>query len=174
MTLLKNLNLRLGKAIKLLLCLSASIFLLSCKKQEDHPVIFSVLKDGTEWLPTNKSVIYSVNSKEFHIQAEKKFPQYTELLLIDIKIGDLSSPVIFNQFSAGWIELISGQGLTNTFHITTDPINIIHITSIDSISKEITGTFSIKLSRDKIFQQPDTIHLTEGIFSLPYYDVSIP
>lgn len=154
----------------LILFLPILLFLNSCEKEEtDLPANFKVIKAGNEWVPTISSVVYSVHEKKFMIHAQKGTKSFAEILYIGFEINDLSNPFHGKIYSSLY-DLTGGDILSNSFTLTPDLENTIHITSLDTIGKEITGTFNLKLVGDAHYQQPDTILLTEGFFSLPYQE----
>ena len=160
------------KTRNILLCLSILLFLHSCEKEKNAlPVSFKVIKAGNEWVPTISSVVYSVYEKKFTIHAQKGASKsFSEILFIGFKINDLSNPIHSNIYSSLY-DLTGGDIISNLFTLIPDLENTIQITSLDTIGKEITGTFNLKLARDAHYHQPDTIFLTEGFFSLPYQEV---
>ncbi len=161
------------KTKTILLCLSIILLLLSCEKEKALPLNFKVLKNGNEWVSTSNSVIYSIWEKKFMIHAQKGVLQASsEILYISFEVNDLSNP-IQNNVNSTLYNLIGGDGMSNRFNLTSDPFNNIQIISIDTISKKITGNFNLKLSRDPYYNQPDTLLLTEGYFSLPYQEAYI-
>jgi len=152
------------KTFKFLLCTLILFFALSCKKENDQPVNFKALKNGSYWAPEHYLAAYSLGEKQFIIRCENGVEGNGENLFLRFDAIDLSGPVSYNQFYSMFFNMVGGDMLYNFYCITPDPINIIQITSFDTIAKKITGTFNIKLSQD---QKPDIL-FTRGFFSIPY------
>jgi hypothetical protein len=151
-----------------------SLIITKCKKPDNDLVPnFTVLKDGNEWNPTFCSATFYLTNKEIEIHCLKRFSKYyeDELFNLSFHIKDIAEQMTVNEFNSTWLFVLGGDGISNRYNIVSDPINLIQIISFDTIKKQLTGTFNVKLLRDKFYQHPeDTMLFSDGKFSLKYLE----
>ena len=152
------------------------IFLIitDCKKPDNDSVPnFKALKDGNEWIPSISSATLSLIDKEFEIHCLKRFSKYSdqEFFNLSFYVKDISELMTVYKLNSSWLFVIGGDGISNRYNIVADPENIIQIISLDTIKKQISGTFNVKLLRDKFYQHAeDTMLFSDGNFSLKYLE----
>ena len=163
------------KAKSVVIILLLPLIIGTCKKPDNDLVPnFKVLKDGKEWSPTYCSATFSLSNKVIEIHCLKRVSKYyeDELFNLSFSVKEIAEQMTVNEFESLWLYVIGGDGISNRYNIVSDPINLIQIISFDTIQKQLTGTFNVKLLRDKFYQHPeDTMLFSDGNFSLNYLEI---
>jgi hypothetical protein len=160
-------------------CIIFTFLLLAfaCKKKEEDSIInFKALKDGKNWIPTNSWALLSKTDKKLMIHADKRDPKYfqDENLYLSFYISDISEFNTVKNFYSDWNYVIGGDGVSNSYKFYTNPENVIQIISLDTVNKQISGRFNVKLLRDKFYSDKvETMYFTDGQFQLAYQEAYI-
>jgi len=125
------------------------LFISSCNKKEKDVVLtdpsFSAKMNGSDWKAASSWANYSVNTKRFVIAGIKG----DEHLHLNFKTADISESSPVTNFDAEWNYVVGGDAVSDSYLIDPTFNNLIEITSLDTITKKISGTFIVKLIRDK-------------------------
>ncbi len=165
------------KSSVLFLLISFFVCLSSCKKNNDSIVEvsnFTAMKNNASWVSTSNWASYSKKDKKFNITGAKRDPKYyqEECLGLNFTVADLSAPLVTHNFSASWSYVIGGDVLSDSYNMDTSAANQIHITSIDTQKKLISGTFIVRLVRDARYSdQGEFFQFTEGQFTIGYSEI---
>ena len=149
----------------------------SCKKDNEVivPVVdFKALKNDAAWTATNFWATYSVKSKTFQITGLLRDPQYyqEEWLGLSFVMPKFETPAATSQFSANWSFVIGGDAISDSYNIDSTAANEIHITALDTIKKQITGIFKVKLVRDSRYSDKgEAFQFKDGEFTVNYSEV---
>ena len=162
------------KRLSLLIVLSIFFFIFSCKKSEyDSLSSFKALKDGAEWIATsNYSYLHKTDNSISIYGRKKNSKNYEEEgLYLSFYISDISELNTITKFSSSWNKTIGGDLLTDSYVIDSISANFIQITSLDTINRQISGIFEVKLLKDKRFSNAGEImNFTSGQFNLNYQE----
>lgn len=156
-------------------------FFAACDKKED-PVIntvvpsFKATKNDVAWISTFSWGNYIKAEKKFHITGTKRDSQYyqEEQLGFSFYLSDVLRSSTITHFNAEWDYIIGGDAVSDVYRLdsTTASTNSIQLTAIDTISKHISGTFTIKLIRDKNYSNKgEIIQYKNGQFDLKYVEI---
>jgi hypothetical protein len=149
----------------------------SCKKND--PVVepvsdFKALKNDVSWITTSSWASYSKKNKKFNVSGIKRDQLYyqEEDLGFSFTIQDLSKPETIGNFSSGWSAVLGGDVQTDSYLMDSTSANQIQITSIDTVKKIISGTFSVKLIRDSHYSNKgEVFQFKEGQFTVVYSEI---
>lgn len=160
-----------------LLLVSFVVCMSSCKKDDpmDVPVSdFKALKNDVSWTATSTWASYSKKDKKFNVSGAKRDPKYyqEECLGLNFTIQDLSMPASISGFSSGWSYILGGDVQTDSYLMDSTGTNQIKITSIDTVKKIISGTFTVKLIRDSHYSDKgEVFQFKEGQFNVVYTEI---
>ncbi|HKM93472.1 MAG TPA: hypothetical protein VJY41_07455 [Prolixibacteraceae bacterium] len=151
------------------------ISLISCEKEDDNKIItdssFYATKNDSEWISTSSWANYSLNDKKIVIVGVKRDSVYyqDEQLHFTFKTTDISKSNTVTNFYCEWDFIVGGDAISDTYIIDSTYNNLIKIDLFDTIAKQITGTFEIKLIRDKSRSDlGEAMFYKEGAFKLNY------
>ena len=154
------------------------ISLISCKKEDKNKIItdssFYAIKNDSEWISTSSWANYSLNDKKIVIVGDKRDSAYyqDEQLQFTFKTTDISKSNTVTNFYSKWDFIVGGDAISNTYIIDSSYNNLIKIDLFDTIAKQITGTFEIKLVRDKYRSDlGETMLYKNGSFKLNYSEI---
>lgn len=164
------------KSSFLLVGLLTLISIVSCKKDTTEAVKpnseFTALKDNSEWISTSSWASYSVKNKTFTIAGSKEdaVTFQAEILHFIFKEDDITkSDNNIIDVHAAWNLVVGGDLIIDTYVVDSSYTNSVTITSLDTTSKQISGTFLVKLTRDKHFSDSsETMLYKQGFFDLKY------
>jgi len=165
------------KAPLILLFLSFLLCISSCEKDKavvESTTNFKALKNNIAWNSTSNWSTYSRKDKKFNVSGALRDPQYyqEEWLGLNFVVQNRATPFTTGQFSAGWRYVIGGDVMSDRYTIDSTAVNEIHITALDTIKKQITGTFNVRLVRDKQYSDKgETFQFTHGEFGVNYSEV---
>lgn len=165
------------KTSLLFLLISFVVCVSSCKKDKEVVVPvsdFKALKNDVSWTATSTWASYSKKDKKFNVSGAKRDPKYyqEEWLGLNFTIQDLSVPASISGFSSGWSYILGGDVQTDRYLMDSMGDNQIHITSIDTIKKIISGTFTVKLVRDSHYSDKgEVFQFKEGQFTVGYTEI---
>ncbi|MBK7625995.1 MAG: hypothetical protein IPJ16_02135 [Bacteroidales bacterium] len=163
------------KKLNLLIVLLTIFFIFSCKKSDNDSISsFKAMKDGTEWISTSNWSNLSKTDNKFLINGIKRNSKYysEEGLNLTFNISDISESNTVTKFTSSWNYIIGGDVLTDSYVIDTTSDNLIQIISLDTINRNISGTFKVKLLKNKIYSNTGEImNFTSGQFNLNYQEV---
>jgi hypothetical protein len=165
------------KTSKLFLLISFIVCVSSCKKDKEVVVPvsdFNALKNDVNWTAISTWASYSKKDKKFNVSGSKRDPKYyqEEWLGLNFTIQDLSIPASVSGFSSGWLYIIGGDVQTDSYLMDSTGDNQIHITSIDTIKKIISGTFAVRLVRDSHYSDKgEVFQFKEGQFTVAYTEI---
>jgi len=81
-------------------------------------------------------------------------------------------PSAISNFSSGWSYILGGDVQTDSYLMDSTNANEIRITSIDTIKKIISGTFTFKLVRDSHYSDKgEVFQFKEGQFTVEYTEI---
>lgn len=150
---------------------------ISCNKEDDFQFstdsAFYAIKNNSEWVSTSSWANHSLNNDKFIIVGNKKDTEYyqEERLHFIFSSPGISKLNVVKDFYAEWNFIIGGDGISDTYVIDSTYCNLIKIDSIDTLNKQINGTFEIKLVRDKFRSNlGKTLLYKNGTFSLNYIE----
>ena len=153
-----------------------AFILFSCKKDTKDKILsdstFYAIKNGTDWITTRSWANYNKNSEKFVLAGIKEDSEYyqEELLFFDFKADDISASNKITNFYSEWNYIIGGDAVSDAYMIDSTFNNLIEINALDTINKQISGTFKVRLVRDKRISNSGEVMLYEnGTFTLPYY-----
>jgi len=160
-----------------LLLISFVVCISSCKK--DDPVAvpvsdFKALKDDVSWISTSSWASYSTKNKMFYISGIKLDQKYyqEEALGLSFTIQDISKPAVIDNFTSRWSYILGGDVQTDSYLMDSTGDNQIRITSIDTIKKIISGTFTIKFVRENHYSDKgEVFQFKEGQFTIGYAEI---
>lgn len=165
------------KSIILFILLSV-ISLISCEKNEGKEFIsdssFHAIKNESEWISTCSWANYSVTDKSFVIVGSKRNSGYyqDEKLHFTFKASDISESNKVTNFYAEWNFIVGGDAISDTYSIDSTYNNLLTINLLDTKNKVISGTFTIKLIRDKFRSDlGETMLYKNGTFNLKYKEI---
>lgn len=160
----------------LLLGVLMTALLLSCKKEDKDEILtdssFHAIKNGTVWITTSSWANYNIHSREFVLGGIKTDSVYyqEEVLFFDFKADDISASNKITNFYSEWYSIVGGDAISDAYVIDSTYNNLIEINTLDTVNKQISGTFTIRLIRDKQRSNSGEVMLYEnGTFSLPLY-----
>jgi hypothetical protein len=150
------------------LVLSALLVLsFACKKNEPSSD-FNVIKDGTKWSSDYSWATLSKINKSIIIVGNKNIPGNVEKIYFSFKFSNISETNTVNHFNSERSIITGGDVISDQYNIDTTANNLIQINSLDTVNKQVSGKFSVKL-----FRGPDKyINLTNGEFNLSYKEVN--
>ena len=152
---------------KLLILSALLVFSLACKKNEPSSD-FSAIKDGTKWSSDYSWATFSTLNKSIIIVGNKKIPGNEEKIYLSFKISNISETNTVNHFNSERSIITGGDVASDQYIIDTTANNLIQINSLDTVNRQISGKFSVKL-----FREPDKyINFTNGEFNLSYKEVN--
>ena len=165
------------KSVTLLIFLSV-ISLISCEKDERKEFTsdssFQAIKNENEWTSTCSWANYSITDKSFVIAGSKSNSVYyqDEKLHFAFKASDISKSNTVTNFYAEWNFIVGGDAISDTYLIDSTYNNLLTINLLDTTNKLISGTFIIKLIRDKFRSDlGETMLYKNGTFNLKYKDI---
>lgn len=154
------------------------ISLISCEKDEKKEFLsdssFYAIKNDSEWITTCSWANYSINDKRFVIVGSKRDSDYyqDEKLHFTFKIRDISKSNTVTNFYSEWNFIVGGDAISDTYKVDSTYNNLITINLLDTINKQISGTFLIKLIRDKFRSDlGETMLYKQGNFKLKYKEI---
>jgi hypothetical protein len=156
----------------LILCLLVLVF--ACKKaNNDTTPDFSAKKDGSKWITTSSNAILNKNNNSFFIIGSKHDQKYNqeENLMLSFYFSDLIESYTVKNFTATWYFVVGSDQISDKYASDSSSEDRIQISSLDTINKTISGSFSIKLLRDKYYPEPGEMSFTDGAFNLKYNEV---
>jgi len=162
----------------ILLGMLISISLISCEKEDEKKIIpdfsFYAMKNDSEWISTSSWANYSLNDKKIVIVGAKGNSEYyqDEQLHFTFKTTDISKSNTVTNFYSEWDFIVGGDVISDTYIIDSTYNNMIIIDLFDTIAKQVTGTFEIKLVRDKFRSDlGETMLYKNGAFKLNYNEI---
>ncbi|MGV8137778.1 MAG: hypothetical protein AB2L20_21420 [Mangrovibacterium sp.] len=162
----------------ILLCMLIVISLISCEKEDENKIVtdssFYALKNDSKWISTSSWANYSLNDKKIVIVGAKRDSKYyqDEQLRLTFKTTDISESHTVTNFYSKWDFIVGGDAISDTYIIDPTYNNLIIIDSFDTIAKQVTGTFEIKLIRDKFRSDlGETMLYKNGAFKLNYIEI---
>ena len=175
------------KNFNLLIALYIFFIIFSCKKSENDSIstfkfendsisTFKALKDGVDWISTSNWSNLSKTDNKYIINGIKRNSQYyeEECLNLTFNISDISKSKTVTKFTSSWNYIVGGDALTDNYVIDTTSDNLIQITSLDTTNRSISGTFKVKLLKNKLFSNTGEImNFTSGQFNLNYQKVDL-
>jgi hypothetical protein len=151
---------------------------ISCQKEDEKKIItdssFYAIKNDSEWISTTSWANYSLNDKKIVIVGAKRDSKYyqDEQLLLAFKTTDISKSDTVTNFYSEWDFIVGGDVISDTYIIDSTYNNLITISLFDTIAKQVTGTFEIKLVRDKFRSDlGETMLYKNGAFKLKYNEI---
>jgi len=85
---------------------------------------------------------------------------------------DISKSNTVTNFYSEWNFIVGGDAISDTYIIDSTYNNLITIALFDTIAKQVTGTFEIKLVRDKFRSDlGETMLYKSGAFKLNYNEI---
>ncbi len=88
------------------------------------------------------------------------------------KTTDISKSNTVTHFYAEWNFIVGGDAISDIYIIDSTYNNLVTITLFNTITKQITGNFEIKLVRDKLRSDlGETMLYKNGTFKLNYNDL---
>jgi hypothetical protein len=177
------------KAIIFFLSISVFFSLSSCKKTENQKaesqkaesqkiesgLSFKALKNDANWVSTFSWANYSKSEKKIYVGGtvqDKKYCQ-EEQLTFNFHLSDISKSNTVTSFKSEWLYIIGGDAISDSYLIDTTEYNLIQITSFDTIKKQISGTFVIKLNRDKHYSnEGEFFQFKDGVFNVKYIEIN--
>ncbi|MBN1116539.1 MAG: hypothetical protein JXA77_05025 [Bacteroidales bacterium] len=130
---------------------------ISCEKEKENEdkIItdssFYAIKNDSEWISTSCWSNYSLNDKNSLIVGAKRDAEFyqDEQLHFSFKTADISKSNTVTNFYSEWNFIVGGDAISDTYIIDSYYNNVIVIDLFDKIAKQVTGSFEIKLVRDK-------------------------
>jgi hypothetical protein len=156
----------------LILCLILPV--LACKKaNNDVPLDFSAKKDGSKWITTSSNAILNTNNNSYTIIASKQDQKYNqeENLFLSFSLSYPMESNTVKNFAATWYYVVGSDQISDKYSLDSSLENAIQISNLDTINKTISGTFNIKLIRDKYYPESRKMSFTNGTFNLKYKEV---
>jgi hypothetical protein len=152
-----------------------AISLISCQKEDDNNAVpkapFYAMKNNSEWISTSSWANYSLDDQKITIVGVKRDSQYyeDEELYFTFKTTDISRSNTVTNFESRWDLVVGGDAISDTYIMDSTYNNLIAIGIFDTITKQVTGTFDIKLVRDKFRSDlGETMLFKNGSFKLKY------
>jgi hypothetical protein len=152
--------------------------LVSCDKKENKDIDtvspFKAIKNDTDWVSTSSWANFSKTNKSFAISGVKRDPNYyqDEQLSFSFYLADILKSSTVDSFYSKWMYIIGGDVISDSYLIDSTSNNLIQITSLDTVGKQISGTFLIKLVRDKRYSDKgEVFQFKDGQFDLNYTEV---
>lgn len=131
------------------------ISLISCKKEDNDEIFadssFYAMKNGSKWVSTCSWANYISNEKKFVIVGAIGDPDYyqDEQLRFDFSSTDISKSNTVTIFNSRWDFIVGGDAVSDSYFIDSTFHNLVQIATWDTVNKQIRGTFSVRLIRDK-------------------------
>ena len=154
------------------------ISLISCEKDEKKDFktdsSFYAIKNDNEWISTCSWANYSKTDKKFVIVGSKRDSVYyqDEKLYFTFKTNDISKSNTVTNFYTEWNFIVGGDAISDTYLVDSTYNNLITISLLDTTNKLISGTFIIKLTRDKFRSDlGETMLYKNGTFNLKYKEI---
>ena len=151
---------------------------ISCDKDEKNEFIsdssFYAIKNDREWISTCTWAYYSINDKSFVIAGSKRDSIYyqDEKLHFTFKTSDISKSNTVTNLYSEWNFIVGGDAISDTYKVDSTYNNLITISLLDTINKQISGTFLIKLIRDKFRSDlGESMLYKQGHFKLKYEEI---
>ena len=162
------------KTYNLLLILPLFFLLFACEKTENDPIsTVEAMKDGEKWMATSNWAALYKSINKFTISGTKEISEYhwKESLFFSFYLSDESESNT-NIIHSFFLFVVGGDIISKHYRIDSTANNQIHIICLDTIKKQISGTFNIRLH----WQTPDPeikeyIQFDEGQFNVNYNEL---
>lgn len=138
------------------------------------PSSFIAIKNDVSWISTSRWGNYIKAEKKFIIAGAASNSKYyhEEKLSFSFYLSDILKSNTITHFSAEWDNIVGGDAVSDIYRIDSVAPNVIQITSMDTIAKQISGTFTIKLIHDKNYSDKgEIIQYKDGEFDLKYVEL---
>ena len=150
----------------------------SCEKiYRDRPDVmpyFNAMKNDTVWISSGGSSNLFTKNMKFRVTGSKRDSTYAgEVYHLSMQFSLEEAMKLKNvtRFYSEWLWIQGGDVVRSRYVIDTLANNSITITSLDTMAKTITGTFSVQLVRPKGYTKKDTLRYTNGKFGFVYTKV---
>ena len=160
------------KAYNLLLILPLFFLLFACEKTEKDPIsTFVAMKDGEKWMATSNRAVLEKAMNKFTISGTKEISEYhwKESLFFSFYLSDESESNT-NIIHSFFLFVVGGDIISKHYRIDSTANNQIHIICLDTIKKQISGTFYIRL-RLLDPEIEEYIQFDEGQFDINYNEL---
>jgi hypothetical protein len=115
----------------------------------------------------------NTNNNSYTIIASKQDQKYNqeENLFLSFSLSDPTESNTVKNFAATWYYVVGSDQISDKYSLDSSLENAIQISNLDTINKTISGTFNIKLIRDKYYPESGKMSFTDGTFNLKYKEV---
>jgi len=145
--------------------------LASCSKRMEFAETSSLtaIKNDVKWVSTSSWSNYSKSQKRFYISASQRDPKYYQEEQLHFSFDRKNISIINSvvSFYSEWYFVVGGDGISDPYVIDSTANNLILINTLDTVTKQISGTFSIKLI-NKQSSPGAIIQLRDGEFNQIY------
>ena len=162
------------KAYNLLLILPLSFLIFACEKTENDSIsTVKAMKDGKKWIATSNWAVLEKANNKFTISGTSEISEYywKELLFFSFYLSDEPESNT-NNIHSHFYYIVGGDMISKSYEIDSTANNQIHIICLDTIKKQISGTFIIRLRwqiRDPEIEE--YIQFDEGQFNINYKEL---